>query len=158
MTWAMRDMFANVRPEGAVTAAAAITAETLQNLLAISLDTLLQGEQSVAVQLAGILAPGTGNGQASISIDWQQADDAGFSVNAELVPGHETVAAAIVQTSAGNRKFRASLPLNLQFVTRAFVRARVTVVSNGDGTHSTNALYLIGGEQTPPVERTGLGL
>jgi hypothetical protein len=155
----MRDGFADLRIT-TFSATGAFTAETEQNGAVIDRDLILEGAESIALSVAGILTAGSpaGTGVVTVSANWQQADDSGFSSNAEDVPDHEVISALTVATSAGNRKYYAYLPLNQQRLTRRYIRAQVTVGADAADTHASTAQYLISSGQKSPTARAGAGI
>jgi hypothetical protein len=159
MTASMRDRFADLRVT-TFSATGAFTAETEQDGAVIDRDALLESAESLAVSVAGILTAGSpaGSGVVTVSANWQQADDSGFSSNVEDVPDHEVISALTVATSSGNRKYYAYLAANLQRFTRRYIRAQVTVGANAADTHASTAQYLISGGQKSPTSRVGAGV
>lgn len=150
-----RDLFANVKATPAL--AAGFTAETEQSGLAIKVSDLqTKAEQSAALILAGLSDNG-GNDDITISANWQQADDAAFTENVEDIPDHEVIAAEVTSLTASGGRYFACLPLNLQLVTRAYVRPQFTVVAEGAGAHASHAIVVTGTPYESPAPRSGAG-
>lgn len=159
MTSEMRDRFADLRLTP-FSATGAFTSESEQNGAVIDWDSFLESAQSLTLAVAGILTAGSpaGTGVVTVSANWQQADDSGFSVNVEDVPDHEVLSALTLTTTSGNRKFYAYLAANLQRFSRRYIRAQVTVGADAADTHASIATYLRAGGQKTPTARLGAGL
>lgn len=118
------------------------------------------GIESVAFVIAGrttLAATKT----LSISANWQEASDSGFSADVGDVDTTqaEVLSAVVVATGAATAaKVYAKLPLNLQLCTQRYVRCQFTADLSNTGTDTfvLSPVYVMGNPNESPSDQGGL--
>ena len=158
-----RDIYRGTIGTPARTTVVSVTAagagdNTEANGIAIDLDARTKAEQALTVFIFGVTTLASAQ-TLSMLAKWQQADDSSFSVNAEDVG--EVFPLTVIRgpgvVTAG--AFFVRLTLNLQSVSRRYVRIQFTpdLSASGTDTATIQSVYLLGSPQTSPAPSFGSG-
>ncbi len=146
--------------ETAVTAAGAGDATEVDGNT-IDLSLLSESPQEITAIVFGVTTLATTE-TLSITANWQEASNTGFSTDVGDVPDGDILAAVVAVTAVGAETdvpFMARISLNMQLVTQSFVRLQWTPdLSAGSLDVATIfGVYLIGGGQVLPTTAVGRG-
>lgn len=164
MTSWMRDAFACTTVEPAAAAQTAVTAGGAGDATEVNGKTLdrtlfTNVTESLAAIVFGVTTLAAAE-TLTIAANWEEADS-DFATNKRDVPDADVIAATVVRTGAATAKgFFAILPLNLQLVTKNFIRVVWTPNLSRAGTDTATVMssYLFAAPQESPAARTGPGI